>query len=292
MNLQQLEYLKIVAETENFTTAANILAVTQPALSKSISNLEKELNVPLFEKSGRNIKLTRFGEIFLKYSNAALLEIEDGINKLKQITNINSGSISISSTYNVGTYLMPYLISKFLDISPNTKFHFNHQNHLGIYKDLNEGKIDLGFFEHICPLNQQSNIESIPIKKEELVLIVSKKHPLANSSEISIKDLKDEFFISFCSENTEAILKCFKNSFGFTPKISIEPTEASMIEGLVAADTGIAIVPHTPNINTNNVSIINLKEKVGENTIYMGWHKDSYISPIAAKFKEFIINSI
>ena len=55
MNLQQLEYFKIIAEVENFTKASNLLSVSQPALSKAISKLEEELGVPLFEKSGRNI---------------------------------------------------------------------------------------------------------------------------------------------------------------------------------------------------------------------------------------------
>ena len=292
MNLQQLDYLRIIAETENFTKAANILSVTQPALSKSIANLEAELKVPLFEKSGRNIKLTRFGEIFLKYSNSALEQIETGIKELNEITNANSGSISISSTYSIGTYFMPYIISSFLAINPNTKFQFNHQNYQGICRDLKGGKIDLGFFEQLQPLNEEYNIQTIPIKKEQLVLITSKTHPLSNKDEISIKDLKDEYFISFCMENKEAILKCCKKNFGFIPKISIEPTEISMVEGLVAAGTGIAIVSNRPNINTNNVSIINLKEEIGESTIYMGWHKDSYISPITKKFKNFIIDSI
>ena len=60
MNLQQLEYFKVIAETKNFTEASNILSVTQPALSKAISKLEEELDVKLFQREGRNIKITKF----------------------------------------------------------------------------------------------------------------------------------------------------------------------------------------------------------------------------------------
>ena len=67
MNLQQLEYFKVVSQTNNFTTASNILSITQPALSKAISKLEEELEVKLFEREGRNIKITKYGETFLKY---------------------------------------------------------------------------------------------------------------------------------------------------------------------------------------------------------------------------------
>ena len=72
MNLQHLEYFITIAKTKNFTTASNILLVTQPALSKAISKLEEELEVPLFKKSGRNIELTRFGEVFLTHAQLAI----------------------------------------------------------------------------------------------------------------------------------------------------------------------------------------------------------------------------
>jgi DNA-binding transcriptional LysR family regulator len=97
MNWQQLEYFKTVAETQNFTSAANLLSVTQPALSKAISKLEEELNVPLFEKNGRNIKLTRFGSMFLIHANAAINEISKGIQELQDIINPMAGTVSISS---------------------------------------------------------------------------------------------------------------------------------------------------------------------------------------------------
>ena len=98
MNLQQLEYFKVIAETKNFTTASNILSVTQPALSKAISKLEEELEVELFQREGRNIKITEFGEVFLKYAKNALSEIEIGKFKLQDMKNNNDKIISISST--------------------------------------------------------------------------------------------------------------------------------------------------------------------------------------------------
>ena len=84
MNLQQLEYFKIIAETKNFTTASEILSVTQPALSKAISKLEEELDVKLFQREGRNIKITEYGDVFLKYAKGALSEVEKGKLKLDE----------------------------------------------------------------------------------------------------------------------------------------------------------------------------------------------------------------
>lgn len=174
MNLQQLEYFRKIAETENFTTAANLASVTQPALSKAISKLEAELNVPLFERNGRNVKLTSFGEAFLKHANLALLEIEKGIRELHDMVNPDKGTISIASTYCIGTYFMPYIISDFLKSCPHTKFQFNHESTSEILNDLKDGKIDLGFYDNIDDLHKHVEIKSIPVKKEEYVLIVPK----------------------------------------------------------------------------------------------------------------------
>lgn len=291
MNLQQLEYLKTIAETENFTVAANLLSVTQPALSKSISKLEDELNVPLFEKNGRNIKLTRFGRIFLNHSNIALMEIEKGVKELEDIINPNTDTISISSTSSIGTYFMPFIISGFLNTSPNTKFQFNYQSIPDILKDLKSGKIDLGFYHNIDGIDSNDEIESIAIKREEYVLIVPKKHALSNRSEVSLKELKDESFVAFCDGNKDKMLS-YAEYLGYIPKISIHPSEASMLEGLVATGAGISVVPNTPIINTNAVSIINIKENIKDKVIYMAWLKNSYMSPITKVFKNHVISSI
>ncbi|WP_300382065.1 LysR family transcriptional regulator [Clostridium sp.] len=291
MNLQQLEYFKTIAQVESFTIASNLLSVSQPALSKAISKLEEELKVPLFEKNGRNIKLTRFGKMFLSHTNIALLEIEKGKKELNEIVNPNTGNISISSTSSIGTYFMPFIISDFLNKSPNTKFQFSHEPVKNIIQDLKTRKIDLGFYECIDILDMPSEIESIPIKKEEYVLIVPKNHNLSNKNEVSLKELEHESFIAFCVENKDKMISYF-DFLGYIPKISIRPSEASMLEGLVAAGAGISIVPNTPVINTNTVSILKIEEKIKDKIIYMGWLKNSYMSPIAKLFKDYIVSSI
>ena len=81
---------------------------------------------------------------------------------------------------------------------------------------------------------------------------------------------------------------------GYAPKISIQPDGAnigSAVEGLVSMGAGISIVPNTPMINSNTLSIINIKEEIKERTIYMGISKKSKISKVATKFKEYVISS-
>ena len=291
MNLQQLQYFKVIAETKNFTTASNILLVSQPALSKAISKLEEELNVPLFEREGRNIKITKYGDVFLKYAESALNDIERGREKIQDMKNNNDRVISIASTYCIGSTIIPFLISNFLNSHMQTKFNFNNESTDEILKDLKYGKIDLGFFDDIKRINDYPEIEVSLVKKEEYVLIVPKTHYLSNKEEVYLKDLKEENFIVYNARDNEKKIS-YAELIGYTPKISVEPTEASMLASLVSAGAGISVVVNTPMININKISKIRIKDDIGYKKIYMGWNKETYISKISEEFKEYVIKNI
>lgn len=288
MNLQQLEYFKVIAKTRNFTRAANMLSVTQPALSKAVSKLEKELETPLFQRDGRNIRITKSGEVFLKYAELALFNIEKGIEELKDIQRNNEKNISISSTECIGATFIPFILSNFLNIKSDTKFQFNNSYKEEILQDLKYGKIDLGFFDDIKDIDNYPEIEVRLVKKDKYVLVVPKEHHLSNKTEVSLKDLKDESFVIFSKGcNKEKI--SYSEFIDYTPKISVQPSEASMLGGLVAAGVGITIVPNTHILNTSKISILNIKENIGYKTIYMGWNKTLNKSETVLKFRDYVL---
>lgn len=288
MNLQQLEYFKIVSETLNYTKASKILSVTQPTLSKSISKLEEELEVKLFQKKGRNIILTPFGEIFLKHANLALIEIETGISKINCRLKCENKSLLISSTPSVSKYFMPFVITEFLDYNSNLKINFNYQKRDEILYDLKNGKIDLGFYYGFKNEIYDKEITSIPIKREDYVIIVPKGHKLSNKEEVYLEELKDEKFIAFCEERSSDAVS-YLDVLGYIPKISVEPSNSSMLESLVSTGAGISIIPNTPLINKNTISTIKIKDKVNSKYIYMAFLKDHPLSEQAKLFKDFIL---
>lgn len=289
MNLQHLEYFITIAKTRNFTTASNILLVTQPALSKAISKLEEELEVPLFKKSGRNIELTRFGEVFLTHAQLSINNIKKGIEELKYMKNDNEKNISISYTECIGNIFIPFIITGFLNKNSDIKFKFNTNSVEEVFCGLKNGKIDLGFFDEVDNINKYPEIEYILVKKEKYVLVTPKGHHLSNKTEVSLKDLKDELFIAYNKVGEEDKVS-YAKFIDYTPKIVANPSEASMLTGLVAAGAGITIVPNTPMINTNKISILDIKEDIGHKNIYMGWNKNNYKSNIVNEFKEHIIS--
>ncbi len=289
MNLQQLEYFKVIAETKNFTTASNILSVTQPALSKAISKLEEELDVKLFQRNGRNIKITEFGDAFLKHAKEALNEVERGKLKLKDMKNNNDMVISISSTHCIGATYIPFLISNFFQENLKVKFNVDNQSTEEILKGLKNGKIDFGFISDIKDLEKYPEIESVLVKKEEYVLIVPKNHHLANEEEVYLKDLKNEYFIVYNDKSSD-MNESYSELIGYTPKIYAEPSESSVLSGLVAAGAGIAIILNTPMINTTKISVIKIKDDLEYKSIYMAWNKNLIMSKNKTEFKNYAIN--
>ncbi|MDU1052965.1 LysR family transcriptional regulator [Clostridium baratii] len=288
MNLQQLEYFKVIAETKNFTTASNILSVTQPALSKAISKLEEELEVSLFEREGRNIKITKFGEVFLKYADSALKEIERGKERLQDMKRNNDRVISIASTHCIGATFIPFLISNFFNNKLQVKFNINNQSTEEILKDLKYGRVDFGFFDNMKDIENYPEIESILVKNEEYVLIVPKNHHLANKEEIYLNDLKDEYFIVYKDKSYEEKIS-YSEFIDYTPKIVAEPDEGSVLAGLVSSGAGVAIVLNTPIMNNNKLSVLKIKDNIGHKSIYMGWNKELYTSEIKKEFKEYVV---
>ena len=279
MNLQQLEYFKVISETKNFTVSSNILSVTQPALSKAISKLEQELDVKLFERDGRNIKITEFGNEFLKYAENALNEIERGKDKLREMKSSKDRTISISSTYCIGSTFIPFLISSFFNTKIRVKFNINNK------------KIDFGFIAYHEEISRYTEIESVLVRKEEYVLIVPKNHSLANKEEVWLKDLEDEYFIVYNDKACDKKIS-YSEFIGYTPKISAEPTEATVLSGLVAAGAGIAIIINTPILDTSRLSVIKIKDDIGYKSIYMAWNKNAYMNNAKKEFKDYALKLI
>ena len=124
MNLNHLSYFRVLAKLEHYTQAAEELSITQPSLSHAMSALERDLGTYLFEKQGRNIKLTKLGKIYFEYVEKALSELERGEKRIKELTNVSTGTIELGYIYTLGPNFVPKLIKKFTSIEKNKDIKF------------------------------------------------------------------------------------------------------------------------------------------------------------------------
>lgn len=286
MEWNQLQYFQAVAQLEHFTRASETLSVSQPTLSRAIARLEEEIGVPLFDRQGRTVSLNRYGQIFLNRVNRGIQEITDGIEEIQKLVDCSDGSISLGFIPSQGSSLVPDLLRLFRKDYPTIQFQLYQNITNNILDQLENSKLDFC----ICtePYSHK-NVKWIPLSTEELFVIVPKEHPLAQKSIIKLKDLAEESFITYKRELTfgEMTDRFFKEA-GFIPKVTFEGEEMGTIAGLVAANLGIALIPHSKGLDMTEIAQLRISEPVCQRIVGLAWIKNRYMSPAALRFQEFV----
>lgn len=296
MNLKHLYFFRELAYTEHMAKAAENLSISQPSLSYAIEHLESDLGVPLFEKDGRNIRLTAIGKIYLNYVESSLTTLNEGKKMVSQLLDVRQGHVDVGFTYTLGQELVPELVTVFQKDMANKSISFNfYQNNTEeLVKKLIAEKYDMVFSSYIEQLNNESiktKLAYVPVAKQELVLVTPRNHPLAKYSSIFLNQLGNYPFINF-SRNSgirPLIDKLFQNN-DIHPNVKAEIEEDHAIVGFVQHGYGIALIPHLSQLNPDLVHIAHIKEPEAFNTIYLISKADHFLPPSTAKFKSFAIN--
>lgn len=200
MNLSQLYYFRKLAELQHYTKAAKELFITQPTLSGSISSLEQELGVSLFQKAGRNVELTKYGAEFLKYVNASLEQLDKGIAIMKGYSGEGDGGvIDLGCIITLQTEFLPRLLNGYSSVNERkTEFNINQKPSQELLCGIVEGKHDVAFcaFDALC----SDKLHQIPVAEQHLVVAMSPSSPLASKPYLTPGDLKGESLITYREE--------------------------------------------------------------------------------------------
>lgn len=286
MDWQQLEYFKKLANVQNITRAAEELALTQPALSRSIARLEEELGVPLFDRKIRGVALNRYGAFFLEHVHRATDEITMAKQMLQDMVNPFHGTVSLGFIHTLGASYVPTLMSLFRRHFPRIQFQLVQDSTRRILAQLESGEIDLAF----CSPNEKlENINAYPILQEELYLIVPRDHWLAAREEIDLHIVANEQFVLYKHESgIREVIERLCWQAGFQPSISFEGVSDATIAGLVGAGFGIALIPFIPGLDMSKISLLHVREPKCRRTIFLAWRAEAYLSPAANQFKSFV----
>ena len=289
MNLNHLNYFRVLAKLEHYTQAADKLSITQPSLSHAMSALEKDLGTYLFEKQGRNIKLTKYGKLYFEYVDRALMELEKGEKKLRELTNASTGTIELGYIYTLGPTFVPMLIKEFAKMEENQdiKFVFGQGTTKVLIEELKNEKFDMVLCSYV---ENECEVEFIPIQNEELVVIVSNEHPLAKNDSIDLIDLDKYPFIGFSEKSgIRPLINNLFEKIDLKPNIICEVEEDNAIAGLVEINYGIAVVPRISSLKNYNIKVLPIVNPSHERFIYLATLKNKYLTPSVNLFKNFII---
>ncbi len=287
MNLDHLRYFEALARLEHYGKAAEKLHISQPNLTYAIAQLEQELGVPLFEKAGRSIRLTRYGHDFLRTVRSSLDVLDTGTRAVQEIGE-NGGHILLGSIRTLGTTLVPALMRDFqADMQDALRFELHTESGFSAHllKALEEGRLDFSFTSsHGDP----SLFESFAFRRPSFVVITPKGHPLAKTKEITLRDTLDYPQICFasCSALRRSIDTLFE-AINAAPTIAMETEEDEVVAGLVAAGFGIAVLPEDPLLRSLPLEILHFTEPDPVRIAYLSRRRDVPLPKAAEDFWRF-----
>ncbi|MCL6618090.1 MAG: LysR family transcriptional regulator, partial [Anoxybacillus ayderensis] len=195
MELRQLIYFTEVAKREHVSEAAEALHVAQSAVSRQIANLEDELGVKLFEREGRNVKLTPIGRHFLQHIELALKAIDYAKQQIEEYLDPERGTIKIGFPTSLASYTMPMVISTFKQQHPHISFHLRQGSYKFLIEAVKKREIDLAFLGPVP--TEEKGIRGDILFTESFAALIPKDHPLSQKRSIALSELRHEPFVMF-----------------------------------------------------------------------------------------------
>ncbi len=242
MDLRQLEMLIAVAENRSFTRAGQKLHVAQSAVSRKIGMLEEELGERFFSRVNKKVFVTPAGETLLRYARKVFQDLRDASIEISETTRLQRGQLRIGAGMITCMYLLPPVLEKFKALYP--KIHVEVITGLTdtLLPQLRDNSIELGVFT--LPI-QSPDLEVIPIRTEEMVVVTSTKHPVLSKKKwIRAAEIEQYPLITFPKgARTRIVLDQYFAEIGIAPHISMEAENVATIKPLVKIDLGISIVP-------------------------------------------------
>ncbi|MEK4510457.1 LysR family transcriptional regulator [Paenibacillus sp. FSL K6-2524] len=284
MELLQLQYFLAVARLEHVTEAARSLHVTQSSLSKTIQRLEEDLGVPLFDRTGRKLRLNEFGSRFLRRAERALFELEQGKQEISDLSNPEHGTLELAVTT---ASTLPNILREFRKKRPDIQFHVQMLTMKEMGTLLHRGEVDYCLSS---PPLQGDDIECEIVFVDPILVAVPKGHRLADRSSISLAELRDEWFVGVKrGYGTRDLVDSICKSAGFAPKYVYEGDEPARLSALVEAEIGIAFIPSTARNAREDIKYLQVENHELVREIALLWHRSRYISQAALEFREVVI---
>lgn len=287
MNLQQLYYFRKLAEVQHYTEAAKALYITQPSLSDSIASLEHELSVSLFQKKGRGVQLTKYGQEFYEYVNQALGILEHGIAAVREKSDSVTGTIDIGCIPTLLGDFLPNALDLYHEKCPQVSFNIFHEKSIPVAEGVSSGTYDIG----LCSMvENKDDLVFVPITYQELVVIVRNDHPLAVHDSIELTALKGYMLSTYrdtipIGKTISKILKekGMEAVYSYDDEISIA--------GRINHSSKMAIVADTPFLKQfDNLKKIHLTD-VPKDTrmLYLVYSKKNFITAAVEAFANFMV---
>jgi len=246
LDVRRIRVLQEVVSRGSFSAAAESLHLSQSAVSQQIATLEREVGVPLLERTTGGAKLTAAGEALMEHGDAVLCRLEEAERALAQIAGLEGGRLRLASFPTASATLMTRALSLFRQRFPKIELQFSEDEPEDAFPGLKSGEFDLTvvFDYPEFPLDFARDVEAELIYEEPMYVALPPGHPLAAAKSVRIEDLAEEDWLcgalpSSCKDQVLGLCR----QAGFEPKISFQSEDYEVIKGFVAGGLGVSIIP-------------------------------------------------
>lgn len=244
MDIQSLQAFVAVAELSSFSLAAIEMHLTQPAISKRIASLETQLNQKLFDRIGRNIKLTQAGNALLPRARHLLADLKDTRRMLANLSGEIQGALTLATSHHIGLHRLPPLLKSFTQAYPQVKLDMRFQDSEQAYAGVLNGDLELAIVT-LAPLPNPALVV-VPVWLDQLRFVVAKDHSLSRQNNLKLADLTqhDAVLPGQQTFTRGIVAKVFKEQ-GLELNVTLSTNYMETIKMMVSIGLGWSLLPET-----------------------------------------------
>jgi DNA-binding transcriptional LysR family regulator len=246
LDVRRLRVLREVIGHGSFSAAAEALHLSQSAVSQQIAVLEREVGIPLLERTSDGPKLTSAGEALMEHGDAVMCRLEEAERELAQIAGLEGGRLRLASFSTANKTLMTRALSLFRQRFPKVELEFREDDPEVTFPGLKRGETDLAvvFDYPEFALDFSRDVEAELIYEEPMWVALPPGHPLAAAKSVRVEDLADEDWLcGWMPSSCRFQLINLCREAGFEPKITFQSEDYEVIKGFVAGGLGVSILP-------------------------------------------------
>lgn len=285
MDTQALQAFITVAETGSFSRAAEILHLTQPAISKRIANLESQLNCRLFDRIGRQTHLTESGHALMPRARKVLVELEDTRRLLSNLHGDVSGSLVLGTSHHIGLHRLPPVLKAFTSRYPQVRLDMRFLDSEQAYEGILQGELELAVVT-LAP-QKHRNLDVVPVWTDRLQLVVSRDHALAGVEEVSLEQLTCyEAVLPGFQTFTRGIVESAFARNGLQLQVSLSTNYMETLKMMVSIGLGWSLLPET--LIDESMAIIRLDEVSLTRPLGYLYHRERTLSNAAQRLIQLL----
>jgi DNA-binding transcriptional LysR family regulator len=247
-SLAQLRALRAVADAGTFSAAAEALNYTQPAISKTIAALERELGAVLVERQSRPVRLTDAGQALVRHANDVFKCLSCATSEIEAITRVDAGSVSVGTFSSAGATFVVDALCRFRREHPNVRVSIGEGTPSSLVRRLRAGELDLAIVWDLPAAGEDigEGLELHHLLDDPWVFVLHPSHPLARRKSLRPGDLAEEDWLlpEFNPDGPSArLISRMCGAAGFEPRVAFRVNDCQMTTAMVAAGEGVSIIP-------------------------------------------------